>query len=243
MTKLKKLFKLKNLKGIMTLNFWIKFFLVWLLLQFILHTFVTFKLGMDQSIMTIVWAWKEILIVWLVWYLCYESIKRKSLKRLFANKRIAILQIALIATIIVTFLLSVVRHGQDLGIYLMAFKYDLFGFVIFFTFYHIWWLLSSEWREQIIKRYINIFKTLLVLWAIWWLIVNAYPAFFELFWYSTEVYEANVWEAPPILYWTQMHFGYLRNQFIFERPISYGFFLIAFWPLFYLHFLKRRVME
>lgn len=234
---------MKIFNKVTSINFWIKFFLIWLLLQFVVYTFVTFKLWIDNSYMTIIRAWKEILIAWMIWYLLSISIKKRSIKRLFQDKRIAYLQIIFLLTLVVTFLISIVRHGQSIWLYLMAFKYDLFWFVIFFTFYHISSFISADNREELIQWYSSIMKILLVLWAIWWLTVNAYPYVFEFLGYSTKYYEADVWIAPPIMYWTQMTHWILRNQLIFERPISYWFYLIAFFPLFYLHFLKRRSIK
>ena len=70
-----------------------------------------------------------------------------------------------------------------------------------------------------------------------------YPAFYEMFGYSTLYFEGDIGKAPPILYKTSQWYGYIRNQFLFERPISYGFFLIAFWPLFYIHILKSKSLK
>ena len=46
--------------------------------------------------------------------------------------------------------------------------------------------------------------------------------------------------APPTTYYTDVNQGYPRNQFLFERPTSRGFFLIAFWPLFFVTVLKKK---
>jgi hypothetical protein len=46
--------------------------------------------------------------------------------------------------------------------------------------------------------------------------------------------------APPAAYYSQYNQGYVRNQFLFERPISRGFFLVAFWPLFFALAIKKR---
>lgn len=46
-----------------TVNILIKIFLIGLLLQFLLQTFVTYKLGFDGAVRNLVWLRKEILIL------------------------------------------------------------------------------------------------------------------------------------------------------------------------------------
>lgn len=46
-----------------TVNILIKIFLIGLLLQFLLQTFVTYKLGFDGAARNIVWLRKELLIL------------------------------------------------------------------------------------------------------------------------------------------------------------------------------------
>jgi hypothetical protein len=46
-----------------TVNILIKIFLIGLLLQFLLQTFVTYKLGFDGAARNLVWLRKEILIL------------------------------------------------------------------------------------------------------------------------------------------------------------------------------------
>ena len=46
-----------------TVNILIKIFLIGLLLQFLLQTFVTYKLGFDGAVRNLVWLRKELLIL------------------------------------------------------------------------------------------------------------------------------------------------------------------------------------
>ncbi|USN56816.1 MAG: hypothetical protein H6766_07590 [Candidatus Peribacteria bacterium] len=48
------------------MQFLFRFFVLGLLFQFLVQTFVTFKLGWDGSAWEIIWLWKELLIVGLV---------------------------------------------------------------------------------------------------------------------------------------------------------------------------------
>jgi O-antigen ligase len=49
---------------------------------------------------------------------------------------------------------------------------------------------------------------------------------------------------PPSAYYTLVNprfpGSYVRNQFLFERPISFGFWLVAFFPFFALGFLRKK---
>ena len=61
----------------------IKIFLVWLLVQFFLQTFVTFKLWWDWWIWKIIWLWKEIIIllfILIVGSWIFVAIKNKGFK-------------------------------------------------------------------------------------------------------------------------------------------------------------------
>ena len=66
------------------------------------------------------------------------------------------------------------------------------------------------------------------------------PGILKLFGYTTKIYEAEIWKQPPAVYYTQQFQWYPRNQFFFERPIHYGFWLTMMWPLFFVLYLKRR---
>jgi len=41
------------------------------------------------------------------------------------------------------------------------------------------------------------------------------------------------------VYYAALDHGAPRNQFLRERPIFYGFYLVAFWPFFFLIYLRR----
>ena len=89
-------------------------------------------------------------------------------------------------------------------------------------------------------RYVKIIKWLLVGSIIWWLIIYFIPRLLEFAGYNKSNYEGDIGIAPPAVYYSQYNDGYVRNQFLFERPISRGFFLVALWPLFFALALKKR---
>jgi O-antigen ligase len=66
------------------------------------------------------------------------------------------------------------------------------------------------------------------------------PRLLEFGGYNQYNYEWDIDIAPPAVYYSQYNQWYARNQFIFERPISRGFFLVAFWPMFFALYIKKR---
>ena len=64
-----------------------KIFVIWLMLQFFLQTFVTFKLGRDGKFWTLFWMWKEfILLIFLVSIIRYISANMKKRIKEIKNK-------------------------------------------------------------------------------------------------------------------------------------------------------------
>ncbi|MDO4713462.1 MAG: hypothetical protein Q4B28_02150 [bacterium] len=88
-------------------------------------------------------------------------------------------------------------------------------------------------------RYQKLLKRILLGAFFWWLIIVLVPSLLKLFGYSRHSYEGTLSSNPPAVYYTQIDHGHARNQFLFERPISFGFFLVAFWPLFVLTYLRK----
>ena len=66
------------------------------------------------------------------------------------------------------------------------------------------------------------------------------PSALKLFGYNSHIYEWTVWQNPPAAYYTLIDKWNVRNQFLFERPTSFGFWLIAFFPIFVLWFLRNK---
>ena len=71
-----------------------------------------------------------------------------------------------------------------------------------------------------IKRYSNIIKKILIGALIWRGIIRLLPNVLDHFGYNQYNVEGAVGIAPPAVYYTQYNEGYVRNQFLFERPIS-----------------------
>ena len=102
------------------------------------------------------------------------------------------------------------------------------------------WRVPSLQSKKLTRRYQKIFPSIILAALAWWGVLLLIPGFFKLFGYSTEHFEGTVGVAPPAAYYTDINKGIARNQFLFERPISLGFFLVAFWPLFFILCFKNK---
>ena len=232
-----------NLKFKDTLIVVCKIFFIGLLLQFFLQTFVTFRLGREWSFWSIVWSWKELLVVWLFGYATYRLIKTKTLVKLFDQLWIKRFSIWTVGLALFVFLVSLVITKVGLSTAVISLRYSITGFIIFIIFA----LLASKYfpktnleKSRLEIRYTKVIKWLLVWSIIWWLIIYFVPRLLEFAGYDKANFEGNIWVSPPAVYYSQYNTGYVRNQFLFERPISWGFFLIALWPLFFALALKKR---
>ena len=218
-----------------------KVFLGVLLLQFFLQTFVTFRLGRDGTLWTLIWMWKEFLIVALTIFVIrffakrIEKDKIKKMREDFPLKRFVIV---FCLTILVAFVISL--FNSSISNFVLSIRYSMFGYFIFVLFYIISYLFFNIRAEKLGEWYTKIMK-----WILWWAlirwgIIRLCPAFIELFGYNQWNYEWKVWEQPPVAYYTQYNDWFVRNQFLFERPISLWFFLVAFWPLFFMLVLYKK---
>ena len=218
-----------------------KVFLWVLLLQFFLQTFVTFRIGRDWTFWKLVWMWKEFLIVALTIFVVYilaRKIEKEKIKKMWEEFPLKRFVIVFCLTILVAFVISL--FNSSISNFVLSARYSMFWYFIFVLFYIISYLFFNIRAEKLGEWYTKIIKWILW-WALirWW-IIRLCPAFIELFWYNQWNYEWKVWEQPPVAYYTQYKDGYVRNQFLFERPISLGFFLVAFWPLFFMLVLYKR---
>ncbi|NOZ44784.1 MAG: hypothetical protein GXP45_06710 [bacterium] len=147
---------------------------------------------------------------------------------------------AFIITLIVVLFVSLLFTHSGITNTLLSIRYTFSGFFIFLLFFALGRTFFGKEKDQIILRYVKIVKSLLLLgimrWAIIW-IVPKLPTFFG---YNMGSFEGQVGAKPPVTYYTQLNHGFIRNQFIFERPISRGFFLIALRPLFFVYMLKNK---
>ena len=160
----------------------IKIFFIWLVLQFIAHTFVTYTIWRENVLWNIVRMWKEIWIIGalsvIISTLYHQSAKLQIFWKEFPLKKYSI--IFSITTIFILFLWTLLTDS-GLITTVMSLRYSMTGFALFI----IWFVLavffikdSSISRE---KWYIQAIKYMLIGWLIWRWLVYFLPAFIELF--------------------------------------------------------------
>lgn len=218
-----------------------KVFLGVLLLQFFLQTFITFRIWRDGTLWTLIWMWKEFLIVALTIFVIRffaKRVEKEKIKKMWEDFPLKRFVIVFCLTILVAFVISL--FNSSISNFVLSIRYSMFGYFIFVLFYVISYLFFNIKAEKLGEWYAKIMKRILWWALIRWAIIWLCPAFIELFGYNQWNYEWKVWEQPPVAYYTQYKDGFVRNQFLFERPISLWFFLVAFWPLFFALVLYRK---
>ncbi len=216
-----------------------KVFFIWLLLQFFVYTFMTFQVGWDGMIPNGFWLWKEIFVIaWSLlatWY-----IRQKKLR----TQKTAVRYITLVFVWLMVYgLLDTLFKWISITRFIKAWKYDFIWFMIFLTSYYLSHNISKENSQKFIHWTLKTLKTLLILALLWYTILMIKPWVLKLFGYDKLSIEGNIGQRPPAVYRTREFEWLPRNQFIFERPISRGFFLIAFFPLFFVQYLQRRSLK
>jgi len=236
-----------------------KIFVIWLLLQFFLQTFVTFQLWRDWKFWTLFRMWKEfILAIFVVTLIRYvlanlstriQAIKNKEntdkvtwaiLIKNIQSKFVIQFILWFIITTIILLLLAVCLQAIWFKAFLLSAKYDLFWFFIFGIWICLALLFFTEEDKNLLQLYNKLILRTLRLWLAWWFMVRLMPTILRHFWYNPLSYEWTVWQRPPVAYYTLIDKWNVRNQFLFERPTSFGFWLIAFFPVFVLWFLRNR---
>ncbi|MDR0369146.1 MAG: hypothetical protein LBH96_01005 [Candidatus Peribacteria bacterium] len=77
----------------------------------------------------------------------------------------------------------------------------------------------------------------------WRMLIYLMPNGLKFFGFDPFIFEGTIGSKPPAAYYTlispHLQGSYVRNGFLFERPLSLGFRLIAFFPVFALSFLRK----
>lgn len=215
-----------------------KIFLVWLLFQFFAQTLVTYEFHGTGPVWTFIWMWKEIVLLWGAWFLVWLLSKRKIREARWKTSPIKEFILRFGITLLVIIVVSLLIHQSGLAITIMSLRYSMIGFFIFIVFFAFAYLFFWTREFTLITWYTRIMKTLLVTSICRWWIIWLVPNMLGHLGYNQFNYEGDMGIAPPAAYYTQFDSGYVRNQFLFERPISWGFFLVALWPLFFLLCIK-----
>ncbi len=221
------------------LHIGIKIFFIGMILQFIAHTFITYTVQRENTLWSVIRAWKEIWILlagWLILYTWYQLHKENKLQesiKHFPLKKYTFITILTLIFIIIIGLAT----GTPLWATIMSMRYSMTWFVLFIMGTILAGHYETIWRE---KRYIKFIKYLLIGWLIRRWLIYFLPSFIELFWYNKYIFEWQVGQQPPAVYYSNINQGMVRNQFLFERPIHRWMFLILFWPLFFTLAIKNK---
>jgi hypothetical protein len=143
-------------------------------------------------------------------------------------------------TTLIFFLLAVGIQHVGLSTFILSFKYDLFPFFIFGLGISMGLLCFTEQDKDLFSFYKKLMIRCLRGGLVRWLLIYIMPNALKFFGYDRHSYEGTLGARPPAAYYTLINKGYVRNQFLFERPISFGFRLIAFFPFFVLGFLRKK---
>ncbi len=217
-----------------------KIFFIWLLLQFFLYNVVTYAVGISSETTQLIWLWKEILLMIMMATTVVLIISKLSRKRIAPTREIFGLKALFALTVIVTIGLNLLIHELPRSVYALWFKYDLLGFLILFIWFHSSAFLDQTERKEMISRYGWVLKIVLVLSLLRYLVVFIKPGTLKLFWYNNFIYEWSVWWESPAVYYTHINQWLPRSQFLFERPISLWFYLVALRPFFFMYYLRGK---
>lgn len=242
-------------------------FIWWLVIHFVLHTFVTYQLWFDWWWIRFIWLWKELLISFMIWIVLYyyriiiwswrlvwyhimtylstwRRIPHISLTKLWYQQRVQRWTIWIIMIIIWYIIFSSILA---LGVvwstrYALwaSYKYNLIGFIVLILGIMIGTIIDKHHVDRLTASMILLLKIVVIWWILWYMVLLVRPHTLELLWYDSNVCEWSLVQAPPAVYRTELCFWSARNQFVFERPTSLWFWLIAWWPLFFVLWMWYR---
>ena len=202
-----------------------------LLLHFVIFTFLEFRVWFSSSVLQLR---KEILIVWLGVRWLYET--KTYITRDIKRRRAVWITIWLV----VRSGLTTVLNNWTIQSVIAGIKYDILWLPLLIIWYMLGSRLSPHWIKKITSWWIWVVKWMICLSLVWFVVLIIKPWVLNRLWYSTASYDWKIGMKPPAVYFTAFNHGSPRNQFVFERPITYWFWLLFRWPLFYFSVLHRR---
>lgn len=218
----------------------IQIFLLWLVIHFVVYNIVTFVIGIDTRWIKIIWAWKELILLYFIAFVIWSCWKIWTWKILWAHRWVKWWEIVYALLIVFTLGITLLYQGLNIAQYFLSFKYIFLWFFILFLFVHTSQFLNSTSIESLTRWYMKVIKRILWLALIWYIVIALKPGGLRYLGYDRNVVEGELGARPPAVYYTQLTYGYARNQFSFERPIHRWFFMNAFFPLFFMIFLRRK---
>lgn len=220
-----------------------KIFFIGLLLQFVVQTFVTYHLWLTWRVWSAIWLRKEILIVVLWWWMVIDLTIHNQWKPLLCTRRVQVFTGLFVWCLGLWAVTHFVWVWAWISEFVAAFKYDFFGFAILLVGLWASWRLSPADKEVLIDWTVEVFKWMLILSIVRYLIIAIKPWVLKLLGFNPFSYEGVVWSSPPAMYYTHINQWLPRNSFLFERPTTRWFFLVALRPLLYLRQLRHRPLS
>lgn len=217
-----------------------KVFFIGLILQFVLQTFVTHQLWLEWWVWSAVWLWKEILVIVIWWWMVIDLSIHRQRTKIFQHAWIKWFVLLLVSCIWLAATTHFLGVWWSVNTFVMAFKYDFFWFTIMLVGLWASWRLSPDQQQELIQWTISAFKWMLLLSIVRYGVVSIKPGILKYLWFNPFSYEWSVWTAPPAMYYTHINQWLARNSFLFERPTTRWFFLVALRPLLYLWQLRKR---
>lgn len=215
--------------------------LIGLIFHFIGVNFLQFVVWLPKGLMLGISLRKELLIgvlcVTIAWYYVAQFGVRQGRKELFKDIYFRRLSIWFAVVVGVTLLSSLANGSRSH--YLLAWRYNFTAFLLLLLGYQVAQIIPSVSTRRLTSLYAEIMKRIIGFGLLWYFIISTLPWALKLFGYDRHVYEGNIGERPPAVYYAALDHGAPRNQFLRERPIFYGFYLVAFWPFFLLIYLRR----
>jgi len=252
---------MKNEKLTSVIKILCKVFFVGLILQFFLQTFVTYKLNLSGWIWNAIRMRKEMILLVLCGCLIYtliaqipsylqemkkesKSLTFKTFFSYFRKERLFQFVILLIGVSSLCMVIAFLLQHASIKAFVLSFKYDLLPLRILGLGMGLGYFYFTEKDQELILFYRKLIKVVLFWGLFWWMILYFIPQTLRHLGYSPYNPEGLIGQAPPAAYYTNIypHFenSYVRNSFLFERPITFGFWLIAFFPFFFFGFLKGK---
>lgn len=219
----------------------IKILCIGLLIHFLFHTWMTFGVWIDFGLVR---AWKEVVIGVLFFSVFVALLQIKNRKKLLTLHSNLLLIVALLFVgIIGTLIIHLLVVDASLTRRAMAMRYDYLWFVLLVLWRVATLVVDKDLSEKLLVWYSRVIKWVLVGALVRWCIVAIKPWTLKLFWFNNYVFEWTVGMQPPAVYYTHINYWLPRSQFWFERPTTFWFWLTAFFPLFFMQFLRRRPLH
>lgn len=158
----------------------IKVFFIGLLVQFFLQTFVTYQLSREGGIWSLIWLWKELLILLFAGILAvvlFALCKKEGIKSLwsrFLQLEVFRFFVFFLVACGISFFLAVFVQKVGLGTFILSFKYNLLGFLIFLLGVGLACVLPSG-RTHFANRYQKLLKLVIYVGFIWWGVIYFIP--------------------------------------------------------------------